>query len=76
MFIAISGQTLGHVALFLGLNLGSAKRTFGLHVGPEVMPLDQIVLGPASDALICSKKEHPIVVHKDGAVDCSWEIVS
>ena len=45
-------------------------------MGPEVMPLDQIVLGPASDTLICSKEKHPIVVLKDGALDSTWELIS
>ena len=46
----------------------------GLGMGPEMMPLDQIVLGPASDALVCGKEKHPIVVLKNGALDSDWEL--
>ena len=77
VFIAISGQTLCNAvsSLFLGFNLRSVKRTLGLPVGPEVMPLDQIVLSPASDALVCSKEKCPIVVLNDGALDSTGDVM-
>ena len=39
------------------------------------MPLDQIVLGPTSDALVCGKEKHPIVVLKDGALDGTGDVM-
>ena len=76
VFKTISGQTLGHVVgpLFLGTNFLNIKGTFRPDVGPEVMPLDQIILGPASDVLICGKEKRPIVVLKNGALNSAWEL--
>ena len=43
-------------------------------MGPEVIPLAQITLGPAGDALIGGKEKHPIVILEDGALDSAWEL--
>ena len=76
VFETICGQTLGHIIspLFLGINFLNVKGALRLDVGPEVMPLDQIILGPAHDALIGGKEKHPIVVLEDSALDSAWDL--